>query len=139
MENLKFTNHGDKLNPQKIKILEDKLQTSLPQQYKNFLQRSNGGIPDKVFFSLVENDYVVNQFFSFGESKDSFQNYFFQYKSYLITSFDTLIPIADDVFGNLFCLSLKNGFLFFWNNELDEFTFLCENLNAFLNKLVEDI
>jgi hypothetical protein len=96
----------------------------LPEAYKSFLLRHNGGapMPDKVAVPGWHGGFTgLNTFFSLNDD-DDLQDNLDTYEDRVPKGF---LPIADDPGGGLFCLALKGkraGQIFFWDHEdeLDE-------------------
>jgi len=43
---------GIKINEETIKVIESFIQAKLPQEYRDFLLKYNGGVPNKGVFNL---------------------------------------------------------------------------------------
>lgn len=68
MKRLTLRNRGPKLGIRQIKMMEKQLGCELPESYKKFFLKNNGGIPNRSFYylkSLKENPYpqCVSRFF----------------------------------------------------------------------------
>jgi hypothetical protein len=48
----KFSSLHRKLTPERIRRFENDLQTKLPADYRKFLRKYNGGVPDKGLFKI---------------------------------------------------------------------------------------
>ena len=143
MNTIEFTNVGSPLNLESIKKIEQKYSIEFPIPYINFLLLRNGGIPNKEYFITGDNDLVIGFFFSLGAKDNSLESYIEQFKieSNYIPSY--LLPIAEDAFGNIICISCAeegNGRIYFWNHEQPDSTHIIANsLDDFLENLREDI
>jgi len=142
------------INIKDIEALEESYGLSLPEDYKQFLLKYNGGEPDKYLFkdknlgSLVLNVlYGIN----IEDSYDELHNVIKVYKDRIPSSF---IPIGDDSGGNQFVIGIKGKFkdkIYLWdhNTELEHNKFtentlpgnmykLADNFTEFINALEED-
>ena len=102
--------------------LESYLNTRLPEEYRVFLLRHNGGCPESDIFPLTiqgnQVDGVIQRFLSIGtETEESIWRYLEIYNSRIPRD---LIPIAYDPGGNLILLGISShmaGHIFFWDHE----------------------
>ena len=141
MDNLTFRNSGEQLVAASIENLELKLGISFPEQYRLFLLQTNGGIPNKIYFDVAEQQYVLNDFLSISDSEFSLETYFLDFKKANKSLPHSLIPIAEDAFGNLICISLDKtdyGRIYFWEHEEGGIRLLTNDFDEFLNLLHED-
>lgn len=123
---IKFDERGKKLNENALQLFEKKIGHRLPEDYRQFLKSSNGGIlSDELAFNFTEDgkpsDTVLSEFYTladdaeFGTLNDAIE--VFVHENRMPSWF---LPIADDVFGNQICISLANddiGCIYFWNHE----------------------
>ena len=143
MDTLEFTNTGTKLSLESINKIEQKYNIQFPISYINFLLIRNGGIPNKKYFITSESELVISFFFSLGAKDNSLESYIEQFKieSNYIPSY--LLPIAEDAFGNIICISCAkegNGNIYFCDHEHPGATHIIANsLDSFLENLKEDI
>jgi hypothetical protein len=110
--------------------LENRIGAPLPSDYKSFLLNYNGGCPDPNEFAYIEGNmqkYAILQMFL------GFSNITYRSLYYAIEVFkerderlpSNLIPIANDVGGNLICISVEGddvGKVYFWDMD-DEANF----------------
>ena len=102
--------------------LESHLDTRLPEKYREFLLRHNGGCPETDVFPLtiqgVQVDGVIQRFLSIGtETEESIWRYLEIYNDRIPRD---LIPIAYDPGGNLILLGISGqtaGHIYFWDHE----------------------
>jgi hypothetical protein len=106
--------------------LERKLGVALPEQYRRFLLRHNGGSPVPAGFRIKNEgapyaDSEVDAFLAVHEGKiASFEDFFDTYKVEEKRMPDRLVPIAYDPFGNVVCISVEGpdrGAVYFWDHE----------------------
>lgn len=107
---------------EEIASFEARRKVSLPEEYKAFLLKSNGGSPVPNVFQVPGfhyKDAVLDFFYGIHNREEIFQ---------LDKACDVyagripadLIPIADDPFGNVICLGWKGkrrGKIYFWDHE----------------------
>ena len=118
---MKLHNCFDLITPEQIKMLEHDLGIHLPGDYSDFLLKNNGGRPKPNGFSYVSQGDgkiykgMVDWFLGVNTGKhNDFQKYYEMYKDRVPRDF---IPIAHDPGGNLICLSLKDGTVYFWDHD----------------------
>lgn len=109
------------VSPQQLQQLESRLLTPLPNDYKRFLLKWNGGKPNLDRFVVPgwpNQATVVNRFFAVHTGK--YSNLEKEIRDYRDRLPQGIIPIAEDPFGNLICLGLENeqrGSVYFWDHE----------------------
>jgi len=52
MAKLTFRNSGPKIAARQIRAIEEQLGSKLPEDYRRFLLRTNGGTPSRVYFDI---------------------------------------------------------------------------------------
>ena len=122
----KMTDKGPKLDEKKVTAFESRHGFTLPDQYRQFLLWTNGGIPSPdVSFTFVEDgkatDSVIDQFYMLKKNDDDMNLdeaiEMFVEAGRMPAHF---LPFASDQFGNQLCLSLAPsdlGVVYFWNHE----------------------
>ena len=138
-----------------ITKLEEQFEINFPDEYRNHLLRYNGGMPKPDIFSFVED----------GKNTDSRVSFFYGIKSgdyddlldaLLVFKGDhkrmpsQIIPIAEDAFGNVICVSSGDrdyGHVYFWDherevnynlsndNDYSNLYFIAVDINTFLTNL----
>ncbi|GIG55690.1 hypothetical protein Lfu02_00620 [Longispora fulva] len=126
--------------PEKLAELADRVGVALPDDYIEFLSQHDGG-------RMGNNNETVKMVFGVGEVPDyaSIWDALDTYDGRVPT---WLIPAADDSFGNLFCLSIREqdvGSVWFWDHEQeadedepateDNLTYKAKSWTEFLNQL----
>ncbi|TSJ88010.1 SMI1/KNR4 family protein [Gilliamella apicola] len=105
-----------------ISNFEKIIKGSLPNDYKDFLMKYNGGQPQPNsfrFFSDRNDESMADYFLSLGREKYSnLLSYYDLYKDRIPSEF---IPIAHDPEGNLIIMELKpnSNRIYFWDHELE--------------------
>lgn len=146
---MNFFDTGKKLTIGKINKFEKQINYKLPEEYVKFLLEYNGGIPEKTVFVFdvdgKEEDSVIQIFYSI-DNEDKLYDLFTVYEAMVedeeIQGY--FLPIAEDEFGNNICIGLQNdniGQIFFCDHEEDaseKMQFVSNNLNDFINALIED-
>lgn len=109
-----------------LKDVEDRLGFELPDDYRNFLLKHNGGQPQpSVFHFKYESgryaDSCIDWFLAvYHGEHDNFETYYEMYKGERMRLPPELVPIAHDPGGNLICISVigfRKGAVFFWDHE----------------------
>jgi cell wall assembly regulator SMI1 len=94
--------------------LEQRVGRPLPPEYRDYLRQQDGG-------RLDNNSRALNTIFGVGEVPE-WASMWDVLETYRERVPDWLLPVADDAFGNLFTVSLRNqdrGSVWFWNHELE--------------------
>ena len=108
-----------------IARVERELGFDLPADYREFLERQNGGKPELNFY---DRQVTVRYFYSAGPTDDEYvddletaaRNYWPPSRpgDPIDPSF---LPIGENVFGNVICLKVRGedyGAVYFWDHEL---------------------
>ena len=131
---MEMKNSGVQLTEDVIAEFEKEFNIMLPQDYRKFMLKNNGGKPvpvDRWNFSFIENgtdtmtDSIVSFFEKFYSEKttkddDLKEGYAALLRTEQIPA--NLLPIADDPFGNIIFLSAAGedyGKVYFGNTELE--------------------
>lgn len=118
---VKITKQASPVSPERIKQFEQENGFLLPDAYKNFLLRSNGGepTPDRLIVpGWRGKSTAVNRFFGLEEGGSyDLEASLHNVEDYVPSGF---IPIAEDSGGNLLCLGTAGsqaGKVYFWDHE----------------------
>lgn len=130
---MKMTTARPLLSETTLKEFELRLSIKLPQDYCDFMLEHNGGYPVEGWvFDFVETGLerltssIVSEFYNIEAPDRKLYNDLAARYSDLIDELvipPTLIPIADDVFGNPVMLSVSNddyGHVYFANHEIED-------------------
>jgi hypothetical protein len=138
-----------------IQDFEQKIGTSLPPEYRNFLLKYNGGRPTLYIFPETKDLYplALSDLFGLNTEKD-YDNLLHKIDIYDGRIHPSFISIGDDPGGDQFVLGIRGKFkgkVYYWdhNSELenDEFTenelpenmyLLADSFDEFIDKLEED-
>lgn len=125
----KFSNKNIKL---KIAEMEKEYEIILPDQYKNFLVRYNGGYTPKTKFRIGSIASDIRGFYGIGNVGLSFNAIELREWSKV-----GLLPVACDSFGNYIVIGLSNsdaGKIYFCNHENgNNADYIAESLKVFFN------
>jgi hypothetical protein len=131
-----------------IDNFEKRFNVKLPPGYREFLLRGKREKSNKIFFSNETIDIVLNDFLPLINSDLSVEQYIIDFKINQKLIPKKLIPIADDAFGNIICISTGEddyGYLYFGDHEVTEYEdgeaeeiLLETSLERFLDGLQED-
>jgi hypothetical protein len=105
----------------------------LPDDYREFLLKYNGGYPEPSGFRGGKE--VLNSLFGFCQKHHCLLCNFYIHRTILPQA---IIPIADDPFGNLVCLGVAaadGGRVFFWDHEYGDSSGLSHVADSFTNFL----
>jgi hypothetical protein len=117
---------GKKLSDVRLAEVERKFKIRLPDAYRAFLLKHNGGVPEPdgvCWKGKKEPAEVCRRFFSIDSGRD-FDDWVKQFERMKDEDEPILplrlVPIASDPFGNFFCLSVLGkdaGKIYFWHHE----------------------
>ena len=115
----------------RISDLEKRFSTQLPQDYRKFLIKYNGGDTPNTKYKAAKISFDLRGFFGFGNVRYSFDS--------LSDLSDWIaqkrFPIACDLFGNYILISLDNGVISFADHERGfQESFICDSFTAFVAK-----
>lgn len=122
-----------------IERMEDRLQITLPDDYKQFVLKYDGGYPHPNHFKVDEKVEILNNLLSLDENETD--NIYEVLEDLQNRIGDQLIPFAEDGFGNLLCFdysAAKN--IVFWDHEknYDDFkesTFVSSSFSSLIENL----
>ena len=129
---LNLVDYGEKVDDKFISSFEQELNINLPEEYKAFMIKNNGGMPeDDVVFDYYDNvtesqkRAVIQEFYiMYSENNfevDNIRNIcegFWKDKAIPVSMF----PIGADPAGNIICISLlpnEYGKIYFYNHEYE--------------------
>lgn len=140
---MKFFDEGESITAKEIDALENTIGKPFPEEYRAFLLGHNGGRPEPAIVDIDGASQGASQIQIFlgvtGPVESETLEWSWQVFQERIP--ERLLPIADDPFGNLFCLSLEGpdrGHVFFLDRYEDapaEPHLVARSWNDFLAKL----
>jgi hypothetical protein len=121
----KITNSGELMTEELVYIAENMLEQKIPEPFRSFLLRHNGGRPDAADFRMAgtcagaTQGGTIKSFLGIGMPERTFN------LDYVLETFgdrvpDWSFPIARDPGGNLILLAAKGarkGKIYFWDHE----------------------
>lgn len=122
-----------------IEHMEDRLQITLPDDYKQFVFKYDGGYPHPNHFKVNEKVEIFNNLLSLDENETD--NIYEVLEDLQNRIGDQLIPFAEDGFGNLLCFDYSaDKTIVFWDNEknYDDFkesTFVSSSFSSLIENL----
>lgn len=137
------------ISEQEITNLENQLGINLPNDYKEFLKKHNGGYPEPDGFDFANGDdgSSVDKFLEMSDSKNaSIIDYYQAYKNRIPKNY---FPIAKDPGGNLILIEInhKESGVYFWDHEneaedgdtpwMDNVYLISSSFNDFIDNLYE--
>jgi len=134
----KIVKSKNKLSEARLRLVEQEIGIDLPEQYRIFLLKHNGGQPQPAGFhfkyeSGPYTDSVVDCFLAiYNGPYDNFEDYYRTYKVIESRLPLNLVPIAHDPGGNLICICIsgsERGSIYFWDHEKELQSVLGENVH----------
>jgi hypothetical protein len=139
---------GPPLSQGQIAALEAELRVALPEDYRAFLARYNGGRPEPSFFPIhgfgASAFGEIQRFFSVGGPAEV-PDLAWYYRTLWGRIAVDLFPIAGDGSGNIICISLagvNRGAVHFWDHDneysppgYDNVHFVAESFTKFLDSI----
>jgi cell wall assembly regulator SMI1 len=134
---------GDALTPTDIETFEATIGKPLPPAYRNFLLTHNGGhpVPPVIDIDDCPNGATVVQVFLSLTGPVESETLGWSWQAFQGRIPERLLPIADDPFGNIFCLSLDGadaGQMVFLDRYVESEArpyFVAQDFTTFLAKL----
>jgi len=132
----KFNNENIELD---IQNFEEKYTIVMPQEYKKFLMKYNGGQTPKTKFKINQISSDLRGFFGLGEAEKNFSlNLFFADNDLQEYISDEVIPIAKNSYGDYIFTGVgkdKNGIIFFkYHDRLKRYLKVSDNLSSFVSR-----
>jgi len=134
--NISINSKNNSLKLSDLKQFETKQGIVLPNEYRDFMLKFNGGSPSPRNFDLPDQKAnPLHVFYGIGASlkSDDLAEVIQIFKGRIRNS---LIPIAADSFGNQICLGLhgsRKGKVYFWDHESERLLFKFRSLTLVAN------
>lgn len=146
------TNRCSFLSEERLDIFERAISSRLPEAYRDFLLRYNGGQPVPSFFWIEsrKDGSAVNRFYGLYDARTPFSIDTYANNKELYGIPASLLPIGDDGMGNFICIDLSPehfGSIYFLDHDRHPFddanstvgmTRLASTFSEFLLLLKED-
>lgn len=122
-----------------IESVEHRLQITLPEDYKQFVLKYDGGYPNPKHFKVDGKVEIFNNLISLDENE--YNNIYEILEDLQDRIGDQLIPFAEDGFGNLLCFDYSaNKNIVFWDHEKNygdfkELPLVCFSFSSLIENL----
>ena len=118
--------------------LENKYNIKLPELYKKFILKYNGGHTPKTSFKINGISSDIRVFYGFENASGNYDFSLLMESDYLeIFIKDNYFPIATDSFGNelVICVDKDNeGKVYFFDREINKYHYLTDSIDDFFQK-----
>ncbi|MEE0930490.1 MAG: SMI1/KNR4 family protein [Acutalibacteraceae bacterium] len=118
---------------------ENKYNIKLPELYKKFILKYNGGNTPKTSFKINGISSDIRVFYGFRNVSKNYNFSLLMGSDYLeLFINDNYLPIATDSFGNelVICVDKDNeGKIYFFDRELNKYHHLTDSIDVFFNKV----
>lgn len=111
-----------------IEIYEGRNELKLPDQYKTFLIKYNGGETPNTSFDTGDEASDLKGFYGLGDNKYSLDKVALK-----ASEGENYLPIALDSFGNDILINIKMGSIYFHNHENGKMIKITEDFGDFIN------
>lgn len=136
---------GENVTPDEVEAFEKKIGHRLPPAYREFLLAHNGGRPIPAVIDIDDCPSGASEVQVFLGLTGTFESETLEWSWNVFRERipERLLPIADDPFGNLFCLSLEGTdagqvlFLDRYEESESRPYFVAKDFNEFLGKIYE--
>ncbi|KTD85742.1 SMI1/KNR4 family protein [Paenibacillus etheri] len=142
---MEIQGNNEVLTESRLQDFERIIRVKLPQQYREFLLKNNGGYLRPYYFTISkeQGNGMVNIFYGIGEMYGNLNKKIDIFDDIMDIGF---IPIADDPGGNQICLGLTEkpfGNIYFWIHDEDpedmnNMYFFTKDFEEFLEKLYDE-
>jgi hypothetical protein len=122
LDELNINDGGKKItrpapSEKQIKDFQEQFKLSLPKEYIELLQYSNGGHPELDSFRIENEDSIdlwgINRFYHLDDDKQSLENLWRATEEWQKVLGTSIVPIENDGGGNQICLDMSsNGAVF---------------------------
>ncbi|MCV6630146.1 MAG: SMI1/KNR4 family protein [Flavobacteriaceae bacterium] len=131
---MKLKETFESISENQLIVLEKEIGKSLPNDYKSFLLKNNGGRPNPNNFRTLNGDYETTIHFFCGITQGvySILDNLILLKSRLSKS---MLPIANDNGRNFVLLNTNTSQIFFFDHETEEIFLVSESFTDFVNSL----
>ena len=126
---------------------EEKLGARLPEDFREYLLKYNGGLPEPNNFNIHNDCSSIHHMFGIHDGPE-YTSLKWNVEINTTAIPNLLMPFADDPFGNILCIGVKGdvkGEIFFWDHEVCEdgnwsdIVKISDSFTLFINSLFEYI
>lgn len=135
---MKWLNYKD-ISIDIIESVENRLEITLPEDYKQIVLKYDGGYPNPNHFKVDGKVEIFNNLISLDENE--YNNIYEILEDLQDRIGDQLIPFAEDGFGNLLCFDYSaNKNIVFWDHEKNhddfkELPLVCSSFSSLIENL----
>lgn len=128
---MKWLDKQRNLTTEDFMAVEKEFNVILPDDYKKIIKEINGGALPLAYL-IIDGYDEVSYSRNVPLNKEAKAN-IFDVGKYIMDNKNYLFPVANDGFGNYFCLNLKNNTVVFLDHETDKEFYVCETFADLLN------
>ena len=138
-----FASRGRRLLNEEVAGLERNLHVAFPKDCREFLLNHNASKPEPNIYRTPHTTTSVDHFL--GISDKAYADFISFHETYESRLPERVIAIANAAGGNLICLNLADGAIYFWDHEgeamddespsFDNMDYLAPSFSEFLQKL----
>ncbi len=131
---MKFKNTEKKITQEDLNLFLLEKDLTLPNSYKSYILKNNGGKPEKEFISGIK----IHYFHPIKYGKYSLEEVLIDFKDVLPKGF---FPFADDGGGNPLCISTNEedfGKIYIYFTDDGQIDFLASSFEELINGLTEN-
>lgn len=134
---------GIELRKKNILSIHETLKIELPNPIKELLTNFNIAKPLYTYYNENNVEFNLNYFFGYSDKKH--EDFIHNFNTFLHRIPDELLPIGSIDGGDLLCMDKKEGFVYYWFHEEDDWGIegnkklpvkVADSLDEFLNCLV---
>jgi len=138
MSNVEWRFSDNKVDKDILRKFESQNKFEFPQAYVDLVLKSNGATPSKKkFYTQDKTEHIFNYLLDWSDKQKG--NILSTYHSFSEEHEKSIVPFANDPFGNLICFNFlskaKAPSVVYWDHELDIFHMVRDSFNDFINTL----
>lgn len=122
-----------------LEVFEKKYSITLPEKYRKFLMKYNGGETPDTEFRINKISSDIQGFYGLGKA-DKYYNFSLLEKTGILTKLltDKMLPIAKNMFGDFIVINVGmgsiGGIYFYYHDRPKKFIELTEDFETFIDK-----